>query len=63
VEHALPENGKLFAIYRRLLRQFVDVGSGDKRLFSRARENQHAHRCVIARIQQHLLQFLDGLAV
>src|SRR6185369_10423997 len=63
MKNALPEQRKLLAVYRGLLRQFADVRAGDKGLLARAGQNQHADGGIVARGHQCIAQFLDGPAI
>src|SRR5690349_5179329 len=63
MKNTLPEKRKFLAVHRCLQRQLADVRTSHKRFFSCTREDQHAHRRVIARVEQRMPQFFDGLAV
>src|SRR5438093_10923106 len=63
MKNTLPEKRKFLAIDRCLQGQFADVRASHERLFSCAREDQRAHRRVIASVEQRMPQFFDGLAV
>jgi len=50
--------------HRYLLHDFLaDVRTGHKRLLPRSRQNQHAHRGIVARIQQRVAQLLNRLPI
>ena len=63
MENALAEERKFLAIDRCLQRQLAYIRARHECFFSRAREDQHAHGLIAARIEQRMLQLFDRLAI
>jgi len=63
MKNALAEERKFFAVYRCLQRQLADIRARHECFFSRAREDQHAHGLITARVEQRMLQLFHRFAV
>ena len=63
IEHLLPEAAGLLGLDRGTLRELADVGAGDESLVAGARQDDAAHRGIVARVLEGLSQVRPGRRV
>ena len=63
IEDLLAAPCMFLALDRRLHRELVDVGAGDERFFSRAREDHDAHAFILFELEDRAAQFVERPAV
>lgn len=59
VEQRLPGTGALLGLDRRGIGQFADIGAGDEGTVACTGEDDAANRCIVTRIRECRMQFLD----